>query len=134
MKLKFRIWDAENKEMMYQPLADLEDLYISLLDGRFYEYSLGGLNEHPVTEQLELLQFTCLFDCEAREIYEGDILARTDDEDIRYCVKFISGGFRAVDNIDDDGAHLVLLTKYSNSTWRVIGNRFENPELMGELA
>jgi hypothetical protein len=35
-KFKFRVWDKESKEMMYQPLADLEDLYIGVIDGILY--------------------------------------------------------------------------------------------------
>lgn len=144
MKIKFRVWDTVNKEMMYQPLADLEDLYIGLIDGGIYYHTIAM---HGTENRYELLQFTGLFDSDGMEIYEGDILELLieryeivggcfDDRDQVYNetneVRFENGCFKAGEWLFDDivgdsrgdGCDFILSAK-------VIGNKFESPELLG---
>jgi len=78
-----------------------------------------------------LIQFTGLLDCDGKEIFEGDVVARTDDDSNKLFIEFRLGGFRALFSLEEEeGAHLTQITHYSNSKWKVIGNRFENPELL----
>lgn len=70
-------------------------------------------------------QFTGLTDCEGKEIYEDDIVS-FDDGKIGY-VEFFQGCFIVRDVSSEDARSL-----YDIHDWnlKVLGNRFENPELL----
>ena len=70
-------------------------------------------------------QFTGAMDSEGTEIYEDDIIEFRDGH--RGIVVFRRGSF-VVQSVEN--GVLGLLANFSESEIRVIGNRFENPELM----
>jgi hypothetical protein len=128
-RFKFRVWDIENKCWDREPPERWQSsLICNMLDAGL-TYDFGG----PFLQRLrfELVQSTGLLDCDGKEIFDGDIVVRTDDESIKLFIEFRLGGFRALFSLEEEeGAHLTQITHYSNSKWRVIGNRFENPELL----
>lgn len=97
--------------------------------------SLGLMVNFPT--RCELMQFTGLTDKNGREIYEGDILDKTD-----WCngtLKKKAGSIKFDHLVDSDGynAEIYLCWTAGNSSLAdvhneaiIIGNIYENPELL----
>ena len=115
--IKFRAWDKHSK-VMSKPF----DL--------FYSATFAG-------QGYELMQFTGLTDKNGKEIYEGDILnwtgkrsKDTSEFAYRYIITFENGifGYRLgnaqVNKIEPLQGLIEL------ETYEVIGNIYENPELL----
>lgn len=108
-EIKFRAWDDINKEMIY-PHA-IPTSFTLLKSGDI-------LNRYEI-----VTQFTGIKDCKGKDIYEGDIL------------EFLGGGFAEVTY---KNACFYTFKKKSNyrlggwdkNTIKVVGNIFENPELL----
>jgi len=103
MKIKFRSWDWTNKTM------DIPDNIANDIDGDVYK----------------LMQFTGLLDKRGKEIYEGDIIKRSR----LYQVGFDTGCF-CCDAIGDRISSFHLCRYVSNEEYEVIGNIYENKELL----
>ena len=127
-ELKFRSWDYARKKMSYNPIVS---------DG-----TDGGatssvyLNDAILCNEEELMQYTGLKDKNGKEIYEGDIvkcLLATEPEDKGFVCKFkdYRWKFNNVSYPDDDFYGTVNYF-YIQSNCEVIGNIFENPELLIE--
>lgn len=126
---KFRVWDKEEKHMYYMPAAELYEELFLRADGVLCGIHGGAPYSQPVEmgNRFEVSLSTGLKDCEGQEIYEYDVIARTDDTSIRLIVKFLNGGFKVLYSEDEpDGAHLNMIN-HSRSEWRIIGNKFQNP-------
>ena len=111
-EIKFRTWDKLNKEMI-----NFES--INFQERRVYKDTVS----YRKFNDIELMQYTGLKDMKGKEIYEGDILFETFREEY-FKVVFENGSFRAeVDEYSldlEDYAHIC----------EVVGNIYENPELM----
>lgn len=119
---KFRAWVKEEKRMLFVKQMDL-----------MFEKVVLECSEQFFFDEVELMQSTGLVDWEGVEVYEGDIVKIPDDYEVfgrnagEMCkVIFDSGCFR-------------LKTSYGrgrgfwfedDSTVTVIGNIYENPELL----
>ena len=122
----FRAWDKDNKKMIYPPGPCDSDLgpYSVTFDGRTY---IDGRYQ-----DLIYMPWTGLITQEADYIYEGDILGGQwncgyilfceECKSLQYHVfnecLACSGDFHWDDIVDDDG------------TFEIIGNIYENPELL----
>lgn len=106
------------------------NLYIDMY-GRTHIFSLevGALEVKPET----IGQFTGLYDCNGNKIYEGDIL-KWEKDCLMYVVKFWDGMFYAsVEECNDGifgGFPLYALTKYEDRKCKIVGNIYDNPELL----
>lgn len=115
--IRFRAWIKEEKRMV-----DVDMRYAA---GFFYDNK----------EDYEIMQYTGLKDCKGKEIYEGDILKfkRCKDSSNNYKeyvgeVTWSGCGFLPMN--DDHGG--VLYTIWDRD-YEIIGNQYENPELLKEV-
>lgn len=78
-------------------------------------------------------QFTGLYDCDGKEIYEGDIL-KWEKDGLMYVVKFWDGMFYAsVEECNEGiigGFPLHAFTKYEDRKCKIVGKIYDNPELL----
>ena len=78
-------------------------------------------------------QFTGLYDCNGNKIYEGDIV-EWEKDGLMYVVKFWDGMFYASVKECNDGIFggfpLHALTKHDDRKCKIVGNIFDNPELL----
>lgn len=100
--IKFRVWDEYNKE-----LFNIED---------FYFFEEQGIHD---SSKCCLMQFTGLLDSTGREIYEGDIMC---DQYGPFEVKWGTFGWYP---FEYNGG-----SEVSPELYEVIGNIYENPELI----
>jgi uncharacterized phage protein (TIGR01671 family) len=136
--IKFRAWDKENKEMCI--INDLVFMFESENGVMASVIDTGASEPNEYTrmimpEHLELMQFTGLLDKDGREIYEGDILVFGKTE-----VHKGNGNFLV--QWDNEWAQLTVerfpkekfmtpdLRQKNCEHYEVIGNIYENPELL----
>ena len=126
-EIKFRAWVKEKKAIFEVILIDyvtkkvtylLERVghLLSIRDAKFYD--------------VELMQYTGLKDKNNKEIYEGDILFESFGEKY-YKVIFENGSFKAEVEGDFEEYSFDLIDVVAQG-YEVVGNIYENPELMEE--
>jgi uncharacterized phage protein (TIGR01671 family) len=126
-EIKFRAWDVKDGSMITNPL-DFPELY-------------------PTNE---LMQYTGLKDKNGVEIYDGDVLMihnppnQVQRMELICTVKYLPGAWYAIvkkTNIWDhyrverlgDGHEILLVNIADEKPIQVIGNTFENPNLLETL-
>ena len=110
-EIKFRAWDRVNNKMVGH---------------RYLEHYNPGLRVFA-SEEFEVMQFCGLKDKNSAEIYEGDIFS--DQFGYARVVRFDFGAFYAY---HDKEQTMVLASQVV--TGEVIGNIYENPELLSKAA
>ena len=146
-EIKFRAWDRTKQKMHYQSrFAHFSDFYIKLEGG--IRMAIGTMSDAEVKDFEEktdnqpsiiLMQFTGLSDRNGMEIYEGDIISFHKkkkpigvvefDKFRGFCLKWDASTAKIRDEILSDGMPGNLESK--GSPWELIGNIYENPELLG---
>lgn len=121
-EIKFRVWDSKSKK--FRSPARLSSTVLIPHYGLIH----GNVKhpEYPLYYNPDAIiqQFTGLKDKNGKEIYEGDIIF-VDDE--RWIVGFDLGTFGLKYNPDDK---LTPLFQYNPKELLIVGNIFENPELL----
>lgn len=128
MRPEFRAWTEEGKTMYY-------DVY-PFKDGTLLlNYDGFAFDEVPASDFI-LMQSTVMLDKNGKEIFEGDIVkykagCNTYTEEVAYDKNF--GGF----GVRDADANIiftfgVLAEDVDLSSLEVIGNIYQDPELLGE--
>lgn len=108
-EIKFRAWDKEGLEMYY----------------------LGSdMNSFWNNPRYELMQCTGLMDKHCGDIYEGDVVHNSDFE-CNFIVNFDEYTARFVACVYADKCDYGL-DEYVDDSCFIIGNIFENPELLEE--
>lgn len=130
-EIKFRAWDYDTNIMVY-PDSELETTFC------FDKVGLSVYhNNGQEMSSFELMQYTGIKDKNGKEVYEGDIIKYSSDvinsfyrvNEIFREVRFKYGmyGIKGI----EDGTHIpfgnILKCQYE-----VIGNIYENPELLEE--
>lgn len=131
-EIKFRAWDSFNAEMLKPADYNGKTKELSWFFAQFEDRQKGG-------NEMKLMQFTGLKDKNGKEIYEGDIINLH---------QFLFDGFGEVERenkgeigIDWYGVHLLtdkeetgcyLACAYGlhEESFEIIGNIYENPELI----
>ena len=143
-EIKFRAWDKEYEEMLYQDQNTTRNNGIMYCQIMFDDmghsvyvgyYGEGGCSERKNTD---LMQFTGMKDSNGVEIYEGDIVkteSLCNDHSQKGAiaikvVKFWCGSYHLCELNQDSGANLFGVLVVSRA--EVIGNIYENPELLAE--
>ena len=135
-EIKFRAYDKEDEEMRY--FDDENYLYhypfilrleqVFKKDSNYDDYE--DFEYKDVTDKIELMQYTGLHDKNGKEIYEGDIVRIIVNNNIeKICrVEFKNGIFGVMFSKNKE---LTAFPHFCNTTFEVIGNEYDNPELLG---
>lgn len=152
--IKFRAWDKRKKRMI--PLEEKEYVLV-IATGELLENGEGEF--YPTEKNVILMQYTGLEDKNGKEIYEGDILRGYNRKIYQVLFPQIGGGFYIdwYDKKKKEGSRQIIGDYYeavvyiglSNSvtsngkplrdvraekyTPEIIGNIYENPELLEEI-
>lgn len=129
-RLKFRAWD-KSKQKMYTTSE------LIIWDNKVYANDIRDLTHEVlngwVIDEDYLMQSTGIFDKDGVEIFEGDILELKDGDEVLGNAKLVWNKWQAVLVVEAIGVEDA--TSFSEliddiSSYRVIGNIYENPELL----
>jgi len=115
--IKFRAWDKTSNRWVVD--------FRILPDGTVEFKTTGSLSDFA--RQVELSQYTGLKDKTRKEIYEGDILECTLDFKETGVIEFSKGRF-----LLKLKKHEVTFLYENKDVLTIVGNIFENPELLKE--
>lgn len=132
-QIKFRIYDKGIDAVIHDPAH----FYLSA-DGEIYDM------DHDLIADAPLMQYTGIKDNNGYEIYEGDILEIIYDSmiqersvhEVKYCDDEGYPAFELQPTEDVEMNNFAWLTSDTDEaviSYRVIGNRYENPELLEEV-
>ena len=130
---KFRAWDVHEKKMFTND-------QLIIWNGNVYANDNSKLNVDNLKgwniDEKYLMQSTGLFDKNGKEIFEGDIVkykagCNTFTEEAAYDKNFAGFGVRDA-NADIIFSFGELAEDIDLSSLEVVGNIYENPELLGE--
>jgi uncharacterized phage protein (TIGR01671 family) len=136
-EIKFRAYSSHNHKMY--PVSDIEwDI-----DGRIWVTADDGKNGiELIDEEAHLMQYTGLKDKNGREIYEGDFVSfgsvwnngnnEDIDEEFHIGVVEYDPNYAVYNvNCEESGErHFMFMDVVNYDGFGVIGNIFENPELL----
>lgn len=133
---RFRVWDDENKVIWNIERWHIEDEYFDLIEPNKSVVDLNAKRTWRKQRDVVLMQFTGLFDNSTpkKEIFEGDIVETI------YNGKLFTGvivydqeetDFKATNGHNEYGNNFRYLG--GNDSIIVIGNIYQNPELLEEL-
>lgn len=136
--IKFRFWDKNNRKMI---LAE-NILKICFLgkghtpnlivytDRKINHFEEIREQDKKYCNEFELLQYTCLKDKNEKEIYEGDIFVHNNQ---KFEVIYDGTRFIGVDSDRSGNGYVCYVDSHykdGSSSIEVIGNIYENPELL----
>ena len=125
--IKFRAWDKELQTMLDVSLIDFKK---GVLVGEHWEF---GETNFMNFDEIVLMQSTKILDKNSQEIFEGDILAfETDDEVIKVNVFWDEEHALFMFESKKYNEQELLAELVENNTYpfEIIGNIYENPELL----
>lgn len=136
--IKFRAWDATNSRMVY------DEFYIHQKTGTCFYLNDNDTTGEPLydcgEEEPTLMQFTGLNDKWGKEIYEGDIVESDHSplgkpSRITRVIVYHNGAFRTQRSKGSSATRFNSLfpQKIYKTNLKVIGNIFQNPELINKL-
>jgi uncharacterized phage protein (TIGR01671 family) len=128
-EIKFRVWDKDCKRMHVCGDNTHDTIYFFEDNCACYYNLQNGEGSSPDgTGTYKLMQYTGLKDKNGKEIYEGDIYHQG-DRNILYVVEYTHDCSFMGRQIRTKGSRVGLA--YWQDRIEVIGNIYENPELLG---
>nr|DAV27943.1 MAG TPA: YopX protein [Caudoviricetes sp.] len=124
-EIKFRAWDRFKQRWSNYKINDDTVYFMDKNTGVWY----GSYNKRY--KDFNLMQYTGLKDMRGKEIYEGDVLFESFGERY-YKVVFENGSFRAEFEGDFEEYSFDLIDVVAQGC-EVVGNIYENPELIKEV-
>ena len=128
-EIKFRAWLKYGKEIVDVEEIDFMNEVINYIDNDYEN------NEQEIIgayfENIELIQYTGLKDKNNKEIYEGDIVKLRANHGIGVIKYSDEWGAFVVEYIKSRPL-AVLGMNYYKEDIEILGNIYENPELLGE--
>lgn len=124
--IKFRAFWKEAKLMANVEMLRSDgsiEFFVPVESGNKEWEQLQVLDE---SEQYELMQFTGLLDKNGKEIYEGDIIKHSDYGQI----SIIEWDERSAGWMATSVSNWNPKTNFNSQNDEVVGNKFENPELL----
>ncbi len=121
--IKFRAWYKPTNKLLCSNAVESINFETKVI-GAYFEYA--GYKQLRMSD-FEIMQFTGLKDCNGKEIYEGDIVSYES-----VYIDPIIGGTQIKKVMFSSGEfHPEGVSGWGHSgTVKVIGNIYENPELM----
>lgn len=126
-EIKFRAWDKEHKRWTNYSIAD--DL------PRFYDKHTGCWKTDKEGKRFILSQYTGLKDKNNREIYEGDVIKAISFARWIGVVEYSDENSTFIfDDLDKKyrGDSIVFMSQFDQG-FKILGNIYENPELLDEV-
>ena len=124
-EMKFRAWDKESRKMFSENIVD--DGHLELYNGMSFKRFGDCLED----DCIELMQFTDFKDKNGKEICEGDIVqANFRKGKKKYIVSENSVYGNSAFMIPEEFHYKLMDLNYEEKELEVIGNKFENPELL----
>lgn len=138
-EIKFRIWDIKRRDWLSEQKCNESDIVTIGLDGSVRGQYYSDHSIYP-KEDYTLQQFTGLKDKNGKEIYEGDIFKFSIENHEKLCVTQFGEYTTPWDEMSDKqmGFYLQQIHGEYNQAFplgngegtTIIGNIFENPELL----
>lgn len=129
-EIKFRAWLKYGKEIVDVEEIDFMNEVINYIDNDYEN------NEQEIIgayfENIELMQYTELKDKNNKEIYEGDVVKLRSNHGIGVIKYYDEWGAFIVEYIKPRPL-VVLGINYYKEDIEVLGNIYENPELIKEV-
>lgn len=138
--IKFRAWDKKEEKFDYDMFVDFEGdvWYYAEIN---YDTPNTEIDYNNSENRYELMQYTGFKDKNGTEIYEGDIVRLYDIWDEltggrekgkqRICrVEYVGSGFLVVQGDEEGYERDLFMAKINDDDLEVIGNIYENPELL----
>lgn len=126
---EFKAWDKNRKEYR-------DDIYLGM-GGELYQFSkqtgYGTAIAYANNETLALMQWTGLWDINGKKIYEGDIVEYKDYSNGGVILggdQPKSKGVVEINNLGRGIEYLRGIGRFETNGVEVIGNIYENPELI----
>lgn len=130
-EIKFRAWDKLNKKIVTSGLSINLDTTDRVMPISFSQGDLAYCRDNDVSSvpnihtDIELMQYTGMKDKHGVEIYEGDLIKKSTGG-IICAVGFSEGSFK-LEHKDHCKSNV---SSWKESELAIIGNIYENPELI----
>ena len=124
-EIKFRAWHKEEK--IIGEVLGIDILHKEI----FFSNEDVDCYEHSDFKDIELMQYTGLYDKNEKEIYEGDIVKLRANHGIGVVKYYDEWGAFVIEYIKPRPL-AVLGMNYYKENIEILGNIYENPELLGE--